>query len=127
MDRWATVAMEYSRGRVCHAVAGAMRVLLQDWHLMVTQLEHQMLTGHLTLQACYLHMLTPSPPLRHLPYVHACACLGTSAGVCSQSRCLHTSAGQLSSAMLNPVQLRLFAGCPQRKERSCLYTGQWNL
>ncbi|EIE26959.1 hypothetical protein COCSUDRAFT_46296 [Coccomyxa subellipsoidea C-169] len=34
MDRWATVAMEYSRGRVCHAVAGAMRVLLQDWHLM---------------------------------------------------------------------------------------------
>ena len=42
--------MRYEQGRVSHAVAGCMRNLLQDWHLMVTQLEHQLLTGHLTLQ-----------------------------------------------------------------------------
>jgi gamma-tubulin complex component 2 len=42
--------MRYERGRVSHAVAGAVRSLLQDWQLMVTQLEHQLLTGHLTLQ-----------------------------------------------------------------------------
>ncbi len=42
--------MQYEQGRVSHAVAGCMRSLLQDWHLMVTQLEHQLLTGHLTLQ-----------------------------------------------------------------------------
>lgn len=52
MERWAEVAMGYGCGRVSHAAAGAMKVLLQDWYLMVTQLEHQLLTGHLTLQAC---------------------------------------------------------------------------
>lgn len=50
MERWAEVAMGYSHGRVCHAVAGAMKGLIQDWNLMIVQLEHQMLTGHLTLQ-----------------------------------------------------------------------------
>lgn len=35
---------------VCHAVAGCMRGVLQDWNLMVTQLEHQLRTGKLTLQ-----------------------------------------------------------------------------
>ena len=58
MERWAEVAMGYSHGRVCHAVAGAMKGLIQDWNLMIVQLEHQMLTGHLTLQvrqiACML-------------------------------------------------------------------------
>ena len=42
--------MQDGQGRVSHAVAGCMRSLLQDWQLMVTQLEHQLLTGHLTLQ-----------------------------------------------------------------------------
>ncbi len=51
MERWAEVTMGYSHGRVCHAVAGAMKGLIQDWNLMIVQLEHQMLTGHLTLQA----------------------------------------------------------------------------
>lgn len=58
MERWAEVGMGYSHGRVCHAVAGAMKGLIQDWNLMIVQLEHQMLTGHLTLQvgriACML-------------------------------------------------------------------------
>ena len=35
---------------VCHAVAASMRSVLQDWNLMVTQLEHQLRTGTLTLQ-----------------------------------------------------------------------------
>ncbi len=50
ISRWCEVASRYEQGRVSHAVAGCMRSLLQDWHLMVTQLEHQLLTGHLTLQ-----------------------------------------------------------------------------
>lgn len=61
--------MGYSRGRVSHAMAGAMRVLLQDWHLMVTQLEHQMYTGHLTLQVCSSGS--------HPPALAMCLCLDT--------------------------------------------------
>ena len=60
ITRWCEVAMQYGQGRVSHAVAGCMRSLLQDWHLMVTQLEHQLLTGHLTLQ---------------VDSSHACVCL----------------------------------------------------
>lgn len=36
--------------RVCHAVAAAMRQVLQDWQLMVSQLEHQLHINQLTLQ-----------------------------------------------------------------------------
>ena len=38
--------------RVCHAVAAAMRQVLQDWQLMVSQLEHQLHINQLTLQVC---------------------------------------------------------------------------
>ena len=58
ITRWCEVAMQYGQGRVSHAVAGCMRSLLQDWHLMVTQLEHQLLTGHLTLQVSLKHACT---------------------------------------------------------------------
>ena len=51
--------MQYEQGRVSHAVGGCMRSLLQDWHLMVTQLEHQLLTGHLTLQVSSHPALVP--------------------------------------------------------------------
>ncbi|BDA43053.1 Gamma-tubulin complex component 2 [Coccomyxa sp. Obi] len=63
MERWAEVAMGYSHGRVCHAVAGAMKGLIQDWNLMIVQLEHQMLTGHLTLQGMWYYV---QPPLASL-------------------------------------------------------------
>ena len=38
-------------GRVAHAVAAAIRALLQEWLLMVAQLEHQLRLGGLRLQA----------------------------------------------------------------------------
>ncbi len=41
---------------VCHAAAASMRSVLQDWNLMVTQLEHQLRTGRLTLQVS-VHLL----------------------------------------------------------------------
>lgn len=40
----------YEWGLVCQALAGAMRHVLQDWELMVAQLEHQLRAGKLTLQ-----------------------------------------------------------------------------
>lgn len=49
--RWAETRRAAAWGRVCHAVAGELGGLLQDWRLMLAQLEHQLLTGRLTLQA----------------------------------------------------------------------------
>lgn len=40
----------YEWGLVCHAFAGAIREILEDWRLFVTQLEHQHLTTNLNLQ-----------------------------------------------------------------------------
>lgn len=37
-------------GLVAQGLAGALRGLLQDWHVMVAQLEHQLHAGKLTLQ-----------------------------------------------------------------------------
>lgn len=36
-------------GLVCHALTGAMRDILDDWHLLVTQLEHKQAQGKLDL------------------------------------------------------------------------------
>lgn len=51
LERWAETRRAAGWGRMCHAVAGELAGLLQDWRLMLAQLEHQLLTGRLTLQA----------------------------------------------------------------------------
>ena len=63
IKRWAEVSMARRAGRVAQALAGAMEELAGEWALMVTQLEHQMLTGNLTMQA-----------RPHAAPDHACAC-----------------------------------------------------
>ena len=87
IQRWAEVGLFRQAGRVAHALAGALRSLAQDWALMVTQLEHQMLTGNLTLQvmACHMHNVhmcvtqLPLPPtsatLRKRIPVYVCCTL----------------------------------------------------
>lgn len=48
------------------ALAAAMRGLLQQWLLLVAQLEHQMRCGRLTLQALVYHCQQPLASLRLL-------------------------------------------------------------
>jgi len=59
VERWAETRAAAAWGRVCHAVAGELRGLLADWRLMLAQLEHQLLTGRLTLQARGLPRCSP--------------------------------------------------------------------
>ncbi len=47
------------RRLVSHALSAAVRRLLADWYLVVTQLEHQLRTGRLTLQALVFHCQAP--------------------------------------------------------------------
>ena len=52
IERYAETRMAGSQGRVCHALAGALRALLHHWHCRVAQLEHAALCSAppLTLQ-----------------------------------------------------------------------------
>ena len=50
MQRFVESRSAFDAGAVAHALCAAMRDLLTDWQLMVTQLEHQLLIGNLTLQ-----------------------------------------------------------------------------
>lgn len=54
----------YSWGLVCQALAGAIRQVLQDWELMLAQLEHQMRIGKLTLQGLWYYVQPPMASLR---------------------------------------------------------------
>ncbi|GMH33486.1 hypothetical protein BSKO_01320 [Bryopsis sp. KO-2023] len=45
-------------GMVCHAVASFMRQVLDDWMLLVTQLETLLMTGRLTMQSLW-HYVNP--------------------------------------------------------------------
>ncbi len=51
---------------VAQALAAAMRGLLQEWLLMVTQLEHTMRKGQLGMQALLYHCQAPMASLRLL-------------------------------------------------------------
>ena len=50
VQRFVETRSAFEAGAVAHALCAAMRDLLTDWQLMVTQLEHQLLIGSLTLQ-----------------------------------------------------------------------------
>lgn len=49
MERFVETRSVYGWGLVCHALAGALRSVLGDWHLHVSQMEHQQLLGKLDL------------------------------------------------------------------------------
>ncbi|KAK9817974.1 hypothetical protein WJX72_005158 [[Myrmecia] bisecta] len=59
VERFVETRSAFGWGLVCQAVAASMRSLLQDWQLMVTQLEHQMLIGRLTLQVLWFYCQLP--------------------------------------------------------------------
>lgn len=63
IQRFVETRSAYQWGLVCHATAASARAVLHDWNLMVTQLEHQLRTGRLTLQALWYYC---QPPLASL-------------------------------------------------------------
>ena len=56
LQRFVETRSSYARPMVFHAVAAAMRTLLSDWTLLVTQLEHQLRLGQLNLQVWRVHI-----------------------------------------------------------------------
>ncbi len=50
IQRFVETRSGYGWGLVAQAVAACMRGLLDDWEVMVMQLEHQLRIGKLTLQ-----------------------------------------------------------------------------
>ena len=66
IQRYVETRRHYPWGLVCQALAGAMRGILQDWSLMLAQLEHQLRTGKLTLQALWYYV---QPPMASLSLV----------------------------------------------------------
>ena len=59
-----TRCSRYEWGRVCHALAAALRSVLYDWDLMVAQLESQLKAGKLTLQGLWYYVQPPMSALR---------------------------------------------------------------
>ncbi len=55
---------EFKHGYVSHALAAEMRDLLNDWHTLIVQLEHQRNIGSLSLQAAWFYCQPAAPALR---------------------------------------------------------------
>ena len=55
---------EFRHGYVSHALAAEMRELMNDWHTLVVQLEHQRNIGSLSLQAAWFYCQPAAPALR---------------------------------------------------------------
>lgn len=71
VSRYAESRRRYEWGVVCQALAGAMRGVLQDWDLMIAQLEHQLREGKLTLQALWYYVQPPMAALKLVAIVAA--------------------------------------------------------
>lgn len=64
IQRFIEVRRSYAWGIVSQALSGAMRHVLQDWQLMIAQLEHQLRSGKLTLHALWYYVQPPMAALR---------------------------------------------------------------
>lgn len=79
LERFVETRSAYGWGLVCHALAGALRSVLGDWHLHVSQMEHQQLQGKLDLP-----VRTPPPHIKSLctcRHPHAVNCIAKQ-GLC---------------------------------------------
>lgn len=63
VQRFVETRRQYPWGLVCQALAGAMRSVLQDWSLMIAQLEHQLHIGKLTIQGLWYYVQPPMSAL----------------------------------------------------------------
>lgn len=59
LQRFIETRLPFESGVVSHAVAAAMRHMLDDWMLMVTQLESLLRTGRLTMQSLWYYIQAP--------------------------------------------------------------------
>lgn len=66
LQRFIETRLPFESGVVSHAVAAAMRHMLDDWMLMVTQLESLLRTGRLTMQSLWYYIQAPLVTLQLL-------------------------------------------------------------
>ncbi len=84
VQRFSETRSAFEAGAVAHALAAAMRDLLADWHLFVTQLEHQMRIGKLTLQVSWMIYAASTPIVASIPTGSTrCGSASSTAGVTS--------------------------------------------
>lgn len=71
VQRFVETRSGYGWGTVAQSVAACMRSLLDDWEVMVMQLEHQLRVGQLSLQGLWFHCQQPLITLRLLAGIAA--------------------------------------------------------
>ena len=71
IQRFVETRSGYGWGTVAQSVAACMRALLDDWEVMVMQLEHQLRVGRLSLQGLWFHCQQPLVTLRLLAGIAA--------------------------------------------------------
>lgn len=107
IQRFVETRREYGWGLVCQALAGAMRNVLQDWELMVAQLEHQLRTGKLTLQALWYYVQPPMLALRQVASLAAEASAGKLRGATLLDLLHYKCAAIMGDAQGHKLALRL--------------------
>lgn len=107
ISRFAETRRRYEWGLVSQALAGAMRGVLQDWELMIAQLEHQLRNGKLTLQGLWYYVQPPMAALKLVASIAAEASARRLRGA-SLLSLLHAKAGALmGDAAAHRLALRL--------------------
>jgi len=107
VHRYVETRRVYAWGLVCQSLAGAMRQVLQDWELMLAQLEHQLRCGKLTMQSLWYYIQSPMAALRLVASIASDASSKRLRGA-SLLNLLHSrAAGLLGDAAAHRLALRL--------------------
>eukprot|EP00887_Chlorella_sp_A99_P000883 scaffold5.g883.t1 len=107
IQRYVETRRAFEWGLVCQALAAAMRGVLQDWELMVAQLEHQLRSGRLTLQALWYYVQPPLGALRFVACLAAQASAGRARGAALLDLLDRRAGESLGDAQAHKLALRL--------------------
>jgi gamma-tubulin complex component 2 len=112
----------YEHGLTAHATAAALRALLRDWRALAAQLEHQLRTGRLSLQAAWFYCQPAAGALRLLAAAAGAAVAAGARGAAllnALQRAAAAHAGDAAAAALLQ-QLLAAAAAPY-----CAALGRW--
>lgn len=107
VQRYVETRRGYEWGLVCQALAGAMRQVVQDWQLMLAQLEHQLKAGKLTMQALWYYVQPPMAAMRLVATIAADASFKQARGAALLNLLHAKAAGLLGDAAAHRLALRL--------------------
>jgi hypothetical protein len=122
VGRFVESRSRYEHGLTAHATAAALRALLRDWRALAAQLEHQLRTGRLSLQAAWFYCQPAAGALRLLASAAGAAVAAGARGAALLNALQRAAAAHAGDAAASALLQQLLAAAAAPY---CAALGRW--